>query len=109
MTQHIFRENIIRGFFWNRVRGDLGASEGDPFPPIPKSRGGGFHGRAMEKSTRDPGLRLRAMARNAFEINKNERAGSLRFSLWKPSPFLVLLLWHQPTASEFRIEVYIHV
>ena len=33
------------------------------------------------------GRRSRAMTRNALEINKNRRVGTLRFSLWKPSPF----------------------
>ena len=35
-----------------------------------------------------------------FEINENGRVGSLQFSHWKLSPFLVMLLWHQPMASE---------
>ena len=55
----------------------------------------------LHESTRDPERLLRAMLIFALETNGNERVGSLRFSLWKPSPFLVLLLWHQPTASEF--------
>ena len=56
----------------------------------------------LDESIRDPERRSRAMSIFALEINGNERVGSLRFSLWKPSPFLVLLLWHQPTASEFH-------
>ena len=61
----------------------------------------------LHECTRDPGRRSRAMSRNALKIYKNERVGSLRFSLWKPSPFLVLLLWHQPTASELlRLRQY---
>ena len=55
----------------------------------------------LDESIWDPGRRSRAMSRNVSNPYKNGRVGSLRFSLWKPSPFLVLLLWHQPTASEF--------
>ena len=38
------------------------------------------------ESTRDPGRRSRAMSIFALETNGNERVGTLRFSLWKPSP-----------------------
>ena len=34
----------------------------------------------------NPGRRSRAMSIFALEINKSERVGTLRFSLWKPSP-----------------------
>ena len=40
----------------------------------------------LDEPTRDPGRRSRAMSIFALEINKNERVGTLRFSLWKPSP-----------------------
>ena len=40
----------------------------------------------LHERTRDPGRRSRAMLRNALETNKNQSAGTLRFSLWKPSP-----------------------
>ena len=57
----------------------------------------------LDESIRDPERRLRAMSIFPLETNGNERVGTLRFSLWKPSPFLVLLLWHQPTASELIV------
>ena len=38
------------------------------------------------------------------EINKNERPRTLRFSLWKPSPFLALVL--MSSAYGFRISEY---
>ena len=47
------------------------------------------------------GRRSRAMTRNALEINRNERVGSLRFSLWKPSPLCILVL--KASACGFRI------
>ena len=49
----------------------------------------------------DPARRWRAMPRNPLKINENERVGSLRFSLWKPSPLLILLL--EASACGFRI------
>ena len=71
-------------------------------PETPKRRTQDFHGRALGNPVWDPRRRSRAMSIFPLETNENERVGSLRFSLWKPSPFLVLLLWHQPTASEFN-------
>ena len=40
----------------------------------------------LDESTWDPGRRSRAMSIFALETNGNERVGTLRFSLWKPSP-----------------------
>ena len=40
----------------------------------------------LDESTWDPGRRSRAMLICALETNGNGRLGTLRFSLWKPSP-----------------------
>ena len=40
----------------------------------------------VDESTWRHGRRSRAMTKNALEINKKSRVGTLRFSLWKPSP-----------------------
>ena len=74
-------------------------------PHIPKSRTRDFHGRAHRNPSRiymGPWTAVAGDVDFCFSNQQNERVGSLRFSLWKPSPFLVLLLWHQPTASEFK-------
>ena len=98
----------LRSFLRSPV---TGGAENDPRvtwdpmgpPKLPKVQGGIFidgDRTILDESLWSQGRRSRAMTRNALEINRNERVGSLRFSLWKPSPLCILVL--KASACGFR-------
>ena len=62
-------------------------SGGNGSPQSPKSPTRNFGRRRQGNRRWWRGRRSRAMTRNALEINKKSKVGTLRFSLWKPSPF----------------------
>ena len=72
-------------------------------PHIPKSRGGGFHGRAMGKSTRDPGRRSRAMLIFALEINKKSEGRNPTVLPLETLSFWSLVLKLRELAAGWRV------
>ena len=97
-----------------------GGAENDPRvtwdtlgpPKVPKVEGEVFMvgpSGILFECVRDPGRRSRAMSIFALETNGNGRLGTLRFSLWKPSPsalcFFSFKRWYK---YEWKYILYVY-